>query len=38
MPDLPTATVDNLVEKPMTDLRQQGLARVEKTLIKERPT
>ncbi|WP_368655449.1 hypothetical protein ABRY94_12000 [Castellaniella ginsengisoli] len=34
-PDLPTATVDNLVEKPMTDLRQQELARVEKTLSGE---
>ncbi len=31
-PDLPTATVDNLVENPMTDLRQRGLARVEKAL------
>lgn len=34
-PDLPTATVDNLVENPMTDLRQRGLARVEKTLSGE---
>ena len=32
MPDLSTATVDNLVENPMTDLRQRGLARVEKAL------
>lgn len=35
MPDLPTATVDNLVENPMADLRQQELARVEKTLSGE---
>jgi hypothetical protein len=34
-PDLHTATVDNLVENPMTDLRQRGLARVEKTLSGE---
>lgn len=33
-PDLPTATVDSLVENPMTDLRQQGLARVYHNQIK----
>ncbi len=33
-PDLPTATVDNLVENPMTDLRQRGLARVYHNQIK----
>ena len=35
MADLPTATVDNLVENPMTDLRQQELARVCSGRIKE---
>lgn len=34
MADLPTATVDNLVENPMTDLRQQELARVYHNQIK----
>ena len=36
-PDLPTAAVDNPLENPMTDLRQQGLARVEKTLSGDEP-
>lgn len=35
MTDLPTSPVDNLVENPMTDLRQARPARVEKTLSEE---
>lgn len=36
MLDLPTSSVDNPMENPMTDLRQRGLARVFDKWIKER--